>query len=139
MPTALSFACTFLLGALLVGCAQKTVKPEPQSIRLRGDASVTQPATAGTIKKDLFNIVVGPDTIKVNGVAFKNIAELDKFLSGYQQPALTVATHKCLSNEKAAEVIGLAQRHTDVPIAFGSYGNYDDPECKTDTKSKKRR
>src|SRR5690606_11169007 len=129
---------TFFLAALLTGCANKTVKPEPQTIRMRGDSSVSKPAEPGLIKKDLFNIIVGKNTLTVNGVAIKNLTELDKFLSGYQQPALTVATHRCLSNEKAVEVISLAQRHTDVPIAFGSYGSFDDPECKADSPSRKR-
>src|SRR5690606_27897955 len=86
MLTTLSYApllSTFFLAALLTGCANKTVKPEPQTIRMRGDSSVSKPAEPGLIKKDLFNIIVGKNTLTVNGVAIKNLTELDKFLSGY--------------------------------------------------------
>jgi hypothetical protein len=50
-------------------------------------------------------------------------------LAANQKPAITIGTHKCLSRERAVEVISLAQRYTDTPIAFASYGTFEDPEC----------
>lgn len=123
-----------LAGALLGGCASKKPAPEPkpQTIHLRSDASVNATAT-GTpgkiIQKPLFNIVVNPRGITVNGAKVKNLAELERLLAKHQQPALTIAAHKCLSSEKAADIMNLAQRYTDTPIAYGSYGTLDDPEC----------
>lgn len=131
-----TFAPLLLACALLQACAsnkaaQQSQQPQPQTIHLRSDASVSNPQ-AGTqlLKKDLFNIVMGPKTLSVNGTPIKNLAELEHLLRSYEQPALTLATHKCLSTEKAAEALSLAQRYTDTPIAFGSYGDFDDPECK---------
>ena len=125
-----SLAC-----ALVQGCASQKpepqTQPQPKTIHLRGDASVSNPGPASQrLTKQLFNIVVSPKTITVNDSPIKNLKELERLLVKHQRPALTLATHKCLSTAKAAEVLNLAQRHTDTPIAFGSYGNFDDPECK---------
>jgi hypothetical protein len=59
----------------------------------------------------------------------KDLAALEKVLAANQKPAITIGTHKCLSRERAVEVISLAQRYTDTPIAFASYGTFEDPEC----------
>lgn len=126
--------CLLLTLVFSGGCATKKPEPQepkPQTIRLRGDASVSSPAAPGAIvTKSLFNIVVSPKNIVVNGVKVKNLTELEKLLAKHPKSALTIASHKCLSTEKAAEVMNLAQRYTDTPIAFGSYGNFDDAECK---------
>lgn len=134
-------AVSLLACALLQGCASPNAStsaskksdpqtPQPKTIHLRGDASVSNPGLASErLTKPLFNIVVSPKTITVNDAPVKNLDELEKLLVKHQRPALTLATHKCLSTEKAAEVLSLAQRHTDTPIAFGSYGRVDDPEC----------
>lgn len=130
-----AFVFPLLAVALLQGCAsqQKPApksSPQPQTIHLRGDASVTNPRSANErLTKQLFNIVISPKTITVNGAPVKNLTELERLLAKHQRPALTIASHKCLSTEKAAEVMNLAQRYTDTPIAFGSYGKLDDPEC----------
>lgn len=138
MPLTLKRSRTITLAllacALMQGCASKKPEPQsepqPQTIHLRGDASVSNPGSANErLTKQLFNIVINPKTITVNGSAVKNLADLERLLAKHQRPALTIASHKCLSTEKAAEVMSLAQRYTDTPIAFGSYGKLDDPEC----------
>lgn len=128
-------AIVILACALTQGCASKKAEPQkqpqPQTIHLRGDSSVTNPGPASQrLTKPLFNIVISPKSLMVNGAPVKNLAELERLLAKHQRPALTIASHKCLSTEKAAEVLSLAQRYTDTPIAFGSYGKFDDPECK---------
>lgn len=131
-------AMTLLACGLLQGCASTNTnkkaepqEPQPQTIHLRGDASISNPGPAHQrLTKPLFNIVISPKTITVNGAPVKDLAELERLLAKHQQPALTIASHKCLSTEKAAEVMSLAQRYTDTPIAFGSFGKFDDPECK---------
>lgn len=133
--TCFTIALPLLACVLLQGCASNKPEPQnqpkPQTIHLRGDADVANPGAAGQrLTKSLFNIVINPKRITVNDTPVKSLAELEKLLSTHQRPALTIATHKCVSTEKAAEVLSLAQRHTDTPIAFGSYGNLDDPECK---------
>jgi hypothetical protein len=134
-PAVYAFALSLLACVLLPGCASKKPEPQPQpqpqTIHLRGDASVANPGPADQrLTKSLFNIVISPKAMTVNGTPVKNLAELERLLTQHQRPALTLAAHKCLSTEKAAEVMSLAQRHTDTPIAFGSYGRLDDPECK---------
>lgn len=129
-----ALALLLLASALFTACAstpsEKASEPQPQSIHLRSDID-SNPGPSGPrlVKKDLFNIVVGPKTLTVNGSPLKNLNALENLLRKYEQPALTVATHRCLSTEKAAEVLSLAQGYTNTPIAFGSYGNIDDPEC----------
>ena len=121
-----------LASALLGGCASKKPVPEPkpQTIHLRSDASVTPSGLPGKIvQKPLFNIVVNPRGITVNGAQVKNLIELERLLAKHQQPVLTIAAHKCLHSDKASEIMNLAQRYTDTPIAYGSYGALDDPEC----------
>lgn len=120
------------LGLLCTGCADQPIaeQPKPKTIHVRSDASVSNPVIDGPlVAKNLFNIVVGKNDIKVNGTRVKDLAAVEKLLAAHQQPAITIATHKCLDNIKGAEVIALAQRYTDTPIAFGSFGSFDDPEC----------
>jgi hypothetical protein len=123
----LLLSTVFLLSA---GCAEPPVQPEAKTIHVRSDASISNPVRGGPpVAKNLFNIVVDPKRIRVNDTPVKDLATLEKLLAEHQQPAITIGTHKCLSSETAAQVITLAQRYTDTPIAFGSYGTYDDPEC----------
>ncbi|MCR6652160.1 MAG: hypothetical protein NVV73_11985 [Cellvibrionaceae bacterium] len=129
-----------LTGALLTGCASPEQKPKPkskseaelkaQTIHLRSDPSTGIPGVPGQIvQKQLFNIVASPKAITVNGTNVKNLAALERLLAQQKQPAFTIAAHKCLSREKAAEIMNVVQRYADTPIAFGSYGKLDDPEC----------
>ena len=115
---------------MVTSCADKPVQPEPKTIHVRSDASISNPVTGGPpVAKKLFNIVVDPKRIKVNDTEVKDLAALEKLLAAHQHPAITIGTHKCLSSERAVEVISLAQRYTDTPIAFASYGTFEDPEC----------
>lgn len=115
---------------IVSGCAKEPVQPEPKTIHVRSDASISNPVRGGPpVAKKLFNIVVGPKQIKVNDAVVKDLAALEKVLAAHQQPAITIATHKCLSRERAVQVITLAQRYTDTPIAFAAYGTFEDPEC----------
>lgn len=116
--------------ALLGGCATEPAQPEAKTIHVRSEASISNPVRGGPpVAKNLFNILMTPQRIQVNGTTVKDLAALEKLLAAHQQPAITIGTHKCLGREQAAQVIALAQRYTDTPIAFGSYGSFDDPEC----------
>lgn len=115
---------------LVAACAKQPAQPTPKTIHVRSDASISNPVRGGPpVAKNLFNIVVDPKRIQVNGTPVRDLAALEKLLAAHQQPAITIGTHKCLSREQAVQVISLAQRYTDTPIAFGSFGAYDDPEC----------
>jgi len=115
---------------LIASCAKQPVQPEAKTIHVRSDASISNPVRGGPpVAKNLFNILVTPQRIQVNGTPIKDLAALEKLLAAHQQPAITIGTHKCLSPAQATQVITLAQRYTDTPIAFGSYGSFDDAEC----------
>lgn len=117
---------------ITAACAAKKPEPQPkpQTIHLRSDASVSNPVTGGPpVAKNLFNIVVSKSEMTVNGAKVRDLPALQKLLAAHKQPAITIAAHKCLEREKAAEILSLAQRHTDTPIAFGSFGKFDDPDC----------
>lgn len=131
----LRFILTALLtSTLLAGCASQKPAPEPevkaQTIHMRSDTGTGVPGVPGEIvKKQLFNIVANPKAITMNGAKVKNLTDLERLLAKQKTPVFTIAAHKCLSTEKAAEIMTLVQRYADTPIAFGSYGSLEDPEC----------
>lgn len=82
------------------------------------------------VEKNFLNIVVSNTQLQVNGVDIKDPGSLTKLLSKAQNPVIVISSHKCLSAPKAAEILSIAQQSTQLPIAFSSYGKYDDPDCK---------
>lgn len=123
----------FVSLGLISGCAsQPATQPTPQVINVPDPTKAAAPGPVTldqTIKKDLFNINLSPRGIQVNGVKVADIKALDKLLAQYAKPVITIATHRCYSNEAAAKVISLAQSHTVTPIAIGSFGDVSDPQC----------
>jgi hypothetical protein len=127
------------LGLSLNGCANQSEKekekdrnePRAQTIRLRDpQKSAENPQKINPlVKKDLFNILLSPSGITVNGTKLENIKALKKFLSQQSKPVITIVAHRCYNSQDAAAVMSLAQEHTDTPIAYGSFGEFDDPEC----------
>jgi hypothetical protein len=118
------------LSLLAAGCAsKKAVEPQPQTIHIRSDAVISGTGVGPIVTKKLFNIVMDPKRIRVNGTPVKDLAALERLLAAYEKPVLTIGTHKCLSPERTTQLMTLAQRHTDTPIAYGSYGDFNDPEC----------
>lgn len=123
-------ACSFVGGCTSLAAPKE--QPVAQTIRLPNPhaAASGQPTTLDqTIKKDLFNIRLSPKGIKVNGTKVANIKALEELLAKHSKPVITIATHRCYSSARAAEVMNLARLHTATPIAFGSFGELSDPEC----------
>ena len=117
-------------------CATKqpepVMEPAPQSIRLRDPQKVPPGGVTTidqTIQKDLFNIRLSNNGISVNGTKVENQAALEALLSKYPKPVITISSHRCYDGEKAAAIMNLAQTYTNTPIAFGSFGDFSDPEC----------
>lgn len=130
-PILVALVCA---SSFLIGCASKPAtddQPQAQSIRLRAPgAPPGTPVTLDqTIKKALFNIHLSPSGIKVNGTPVANVEALEEFLKQQSKPVITIATHRCYNGEKAARVMNLARVHTETPIAYGSFGEFSDPEC----------
>jgi hypothetical protein len=128
---------TLIISGLLLSCANtKEVKgPKPQKIPVRSEASISNPVANGpTQLKPLFNLVVDNRAILVNDTNVKDYSTLEKLLAKHQKPVITIATHKCLSKSKTVELMNIAKKHTDTPIAYKSFGNFDDDQCKSPTK-----
>lgn len=109
----------------------KSSKVEPQKIRIEApnQPRLSPTAKPEIIEKDLFNIEASPGSIKVNSVPVKDLKALEKILAAYPKPVLTLAAHICMSPPQTTQIMTLAQRYTDSPIAYGSWGDYEDPEC----------
>lgn len=130
IPVALT--CVLWASAFTSGCAA-TPQEEPKALTIHlPDPAIPEGQVVTldqTIKKDLFNIRLSPAGIEVNGTKVADVEALEALLAKYPEPAITIATHRCYSGERAAKVMNLAREHTNTPIAFGSFGDYDDPEC----------
>ncbi len=111
--------------------ARPSNKVQPQTIRIEAPTSGRQSPTAKPqiIEKDLFNIKVSSNRLEVNATPIKNLKALEKILGSYDKPVITVAAHICMQASATSEVLTLAQSYTDSPIAFGSWGSYDDADC----------
>lgn len=134
--TALFITVVFIIP--LTSCVSNAPKPEPRpdptqpipkTIRIKA-TELTGGTPGSTIQKDLFNIVITPRQIIINEKPVKNTQALDKILKQYTRPVFTISAHKCAKSEFTAKVMALIQTHTDSPIAYGSYGQYDDAVCK---------
>lgn len=130
-PILIALVC---VSSSLTGCASQPStdnQPQAQSIRLRAPgAPPGAPATLEqTIKKELFNINLSPSGIKVNGTQVADVKALEEFLMKQSKPVITISTHRCYNSEQAAKVMNLARVHTETPIAYGSFGDFSDPEC----------
>lgn len=108
-------------------------KVQPQTIRIEVPSSGRASPTAKPqlIDKDLFNVKVSSEALEVNDTPIKNLKELEKILGAYDKPVITIAAHICMQASATSEILTLAQSYTDSPIAFGSWGTYDDNECGT--------
>lgn len=106
-------------------------KVQPQTIRIDAPTTGRSSPTAKPqfIEKDLFNIKVSSNRLEVNATRIKNLKALEKVLGAYDKPVITVAAHICMQASATSEVLTLAQSYTDSPIAFGSWGSYDDADC----------
>lgn len=109
----------------------KTSKVQPQTIRIEAPTSGRTSPTAKPqlIEKDLFNVKVANNMLEVNGTPIKNLKVLEEILGAYDKPVITVAAHICMQASATSEILTLAQSYTDSPIAFGSWGTYDDNDC----------
>lgn len=120
------------VGTSVGGCAA-TPREEPKAKTIHlPDPRLPPGATytlEQTIKKDLFNIRLSASGIEVNDTKVADIKALERLLAKHSKPAITIATHRCYSGERAAKIMNLARQYTDTPIAFGSFGDYSDPEC----------
>lgn len=106
-------------------------QPQPQTIRLSQEYEIVDSENPQeSVEKSLFNIAVSPKNIIVNGVPVSDLNALQKLLAQYDKPVLTISGHRCLDADKAVEIVNIAQNHTDTPIPYGSFGDYDDEECK---------
>lgn len=133
--------CVFIFTATLTaGCQQTATQPTPPppqkdtppnyTVKIRKQDPQNPFSKSGqVVEKNLINIVMDKKEIKVNGVVIQGPAELKKILKKSSAPVITVATHKCLSSQSAAEILTIAQDHTETPIAYSSFGSYDDPQC----------
>lgn len=133
--------CVFIFTTMLTaGCQQTATQPTPPQsqkdtppnykVKIRKQDPQNPFGKNGQIvEKNLINIVMDKKEIKVNGVVIHGPEELKKILKKSSAPVITVATHKCLSSQSAAEILTIAQDHTDTPIAYSSFGSYDDPQC----------
>jgi hypothetical protein len=133
----------FLLGVLMVGCATphkppSPSEPQPKSIQIRGNASVNaEPNQEGlTVTKELFEIIMDNKNLWVNKVPVKDLKALSKLLKKYKTPVMTISTHKCLTREKSLALMAIAQENTETPIAYRSYGDYDDAHCQQSSSTK---
>lgn len=123
--------------ACLSGCAgtptsANSEEPTPKTIHLPDPNKVVpgRPATIDqTMEKSLFELRLSAAGINVNGTKVADIEALRALLEKYPDPAITIASHRCFSGERAAKIISLAQDYTTSPIAIGSFGDYSDPEC----------
>lgn len=106
-------------------------KVQPQTIRIEAPTSgLTSPtAKPQVLEKDLFNIKVSSKKLEVNATPIKNLKELEKILGAYDKPVITLAAHICMQASDTSEILTLTQSYTDSPIAFGSWGTYDDADC----------
>lgn len=109
----------------------RSSKVEPKKIRIEAPTQTRSSPTSKpqVIEKDLFNIEVSATSLKVNSTPVKDLKALEKILAAYPKPVLTLAAHICMSAAQTTEIMTLAQTYTDSPIAYGSWGDYDDPEC----------
>lgn len=101
--------------------------PEPSYIQIKLDNDGR--ARPRTETRPLFNIAVGKSLLALNGTPVKDLNELRAILGQYQGLVLTVAAHRCLESERAAEVLTLAQQFTNIPVTYGSFGDYGDAQC----------
>lgn len=109
----------------------RTSKVQPQTIRIEAPTSGRTSPTAKPqlIEKDLFNVKVANNMLEVNDTPIKNLKALEEILGAYDTPVITVAAHICMQASETSEILTLAQSYTDSPIAFGSWGTYDDADC----------
>lgn len=123
--------------AVLSGCAgtptsAEANEPQPKSIHLPDPRKVVpgEPTTLEqTMEKPLFELRLSAAGIEVNGTQVADEQALRDLLEKYPDPAITIASHRCFSGERAAKIISLVQDHTSTPIAIASFGDNSDPEC----------
>lgn len=82
------------------------------------------------IEKKVASIVADTNGMTVNKIKVKDLKELKKILSQVVNPIITIATHKCLDGGEAKDILALAQSSTDTPIAFSTFGEFDDEQCR---------
>ena len=106
--------------------AKQEQDPEPQVIQIDlADAEGNVRAE----KRPLYNIAVGQSFLSVNGTKLKDDEALTALLGRHPGLVITVAAHRCLDNERAADILRIAQEHTSIPVTYGSFGEYGDAQC----------
>lgn len=124
------------MALMLSHCAtpEPTELPIAKSVTLRAPLPENAPATAKprTVKKNLFHIQQTVKATLVNGTKVNTLDELKVILEVHNKPVITLAVHRCVENDKAKEILSLAQSFTDTPIPYSSYGKLSDPSCLED-------
>lgn len=132
--------CLALLMCLsIASCAQKPKEepkaeeaavPQPKLVKVAVDNPAQAPGEKPkTTKKNLFNVAVSKKGIYVNRVKVSNLAALESLISSTPAALLTLNAHRCLDAQKTSAILSMMQKYTTSPIAFGSFGEYTDPEC----------
>ena len=81
------------------------------------------------VNKNLFQVQATPKKLLVNGTPVKDLNEISQLFARYNKPIITLAIHRCVDANFSKTLLSTAQGLTDIPIAYNSYGEYDDPEC----------
>jgi len=109
----------------------KLDEPLMERVRIKNPTPGSQGDNRPTvIEKNLVKIQISPKFIRINESEITDLETLASILKKSGKPVITISSHRCTSTEKAVKVMELAQSYTDIPIAFGSYGNYNDDVCK---------
>lgn len=119
--------------------SQKADSPKPkqknefyqQTVKIRQQNPDDPTDEKGVIiEKKVASIVADTRGMTVNKIKVKDLKELKKILSQVVNPIITIATHKCLDGAEAKDILALAQSSTDTPIAFSTFGEFDDEQCR---------
>lgn len=102
-------------------------EPEPAMVQLKLDS--TGNGRPRTETRPMFNITVAKSVLTLNGTPVQDLEALRVVLSRYRGLVLTVAAHRCMESERAAEVLSLAQTYTTIPVTYGAFGEYGDDQC----------
>ena len=105
--------------------------PLPRTITVENpkSPSITGAKPLG-IKKNMFHIEVSPSFVKANNSPLVSLTELEELLRSHNKPLITLAIHKCMDTVTSKKIFDIVQNHTDMPITFASFGEYDDSDCK---------
>lgn len=118
----------------VAGCATtpeaEAPAPVPKTVTMKHSANQNNPKLPPrTVQKNLFQVVVTPAQLVVNGVTIKDQLALAELLAAHNMPLVTMAVHRCVPTAYAKELLNTTQALTNVPIAYSAFGNYTDAQC----------